>query len=429
LSGSIVWATRKGRTRMDRAKPFCISKREVWEAYKRVKANRGAAGVDKQSIEEFDGDLENNLYRLWNRMSSGSYVPPPVRRVDIDKGDGRKRPLGIPTVSDRIAQTVVKRYLEPILEPVFHTDSYGYRPGRSAHQALSVARQRCWRFDWVLEFDIKGFYDNLDQELLMRAVRRHTRCKWVLLYIERWLRAPVCMPDGTLVRPEKGTPQGSVVSPILANLFLHYAFDRWMKENHSEIPFERYADDAICHCRDQVQAQTLRDALAARLAVCKLELHPHKTQVVYCKDSNRSGRYPIQRFDFLGHTFRPRRSMNRTGKLFVSFSPAVSEKAAKAMRTRLRRWKLHHRNDLPLAEIAQWTRPVLQGWVQYYGRFHRSALRGALRTLDSFIVRWAQRKYKRLRGHTKQAWDWLRRLQARQPTLFAHWLTDASVGR
>ena len=414
---------------MDRAKPFCISKREVWEAYKRVKANRGAAGVDKQSIEEFDGDLENNLYRLWNRMSSGSYVPPPVRRVDIDKGDGRKRPLGIPTVSDRIAQTVVKRYLEPILEPVFHTDSYGYRPGRSAHQALSVARQRCWRFDWVLEFDIKGFYDNLDQELLMRAVRRHTRCKWVLLYIERWLRAPVCMPDGTLVRPEKGTPQGSVVSPILANLFLHYAFDRWMKENHSEIPFERYADDAICHCRDQVQAQTLRDALAARLAVCKLELHPHKTPVVYCKDSNRSGRYPIQRFDFLGHTFRPRRSMNRTGKLFVSFSPAVSEKAAKAMRTRLRRWKLHHRNDLPLAEIAQWTRPVLQGWVQYYGRFHRSALRGALRTLDSFIVRWAQRKYKRLRGHTKQAWDWLRRLQARQPTLFAHWLTDASVGR
>jgi RNA-directed DNA polymerase len=414
---------------MDRAKPFCISKREVWEAYKRVKANRGAAGVDKQSIEEFDGDLENNLYRLWNRMSSGSYVPPPVRRVDIDKGDGRKRPLGIPTVSDRIAQTVVKRYLEPILEPVFHTDSYGYRPGRSAHQALSVARQRCWRFDWVLEFDIKGFYDNLDQELLMRAVRRHTQCKWVLLYIERWLKAPVCMPDGTLVRPEKGTPQGSVVSPILANLFLHYAFDRWMKENHFEIPFERYADDAICHCRDQVQAQILRDALAARLAACKLELHPHKTQVVYCKDSNRSGRYPIQRFDFLGHTFRPRRSMNRTGKLFVSVSPAVSEKAAKAMRTRLRRWKLHHRNDLPLAAIAQWTRPVLQGWVQYYGRFHRSALRGALRTLDSFIVRWAQRKYKRLRGHTKQAWDWLRRLQARQPTLFAHWLTDASVGR
>lgn len=413
---------------MDRAKPFCISKREVWEAYKRVKANRGAAGVDEQSIAEFDEDLSNNLYRIWNRMSSGSYMPPPVRRVDIDKGDGRKRPLGIPTVSDRIAQTVVKRYLEPILEPVFHADSYGSRPGRSAHQALTVARQRCWRFDWVLDFDITGFYDNIDHELLMRAVRRHTKCKWVLLYVERWLTAPVQMPDGTLMRPEKGTPQGSVVSPILGNLFLHYAFDRWMQENHSEIPFERYADDAICHCRDEAQARSLREALQTRLAACKLELHPQKTQIVYCKDANRTGDYPAQRFDFLGYTFRPRRSMNRNGKLFVSFAPAISDKAAKAIRTSVRRWKLHHRNDLALADIARWTRPFLLGWIQYYGRFHRSALRGALRTLDSFIVRWAQRKYKRLRGHVMCAWDWLRRLQARQPTLFAHWLSGFAVG-
>src|SRR5450759_3586805 len=273
-------------------------------AYKRVKANRGAAGIDGQSIAAFEEDLGNNLYRIWNRMSSGSYIPPPVRRVDIPKDEMSTRPLGIPTVSDRIAQMVVKRYLEPILEPMFHDDSYGYRPGRSAHQALSVARQRCWRFDWVLEFDIKGFYDNLDQELLMRAVRRHTRCKWVLLYIERWLRAPVCMPDGTLVRPEKGTPQGSVVSPILANLFLHWAFDRWMAEKHSDIPFERYADDAICHCRSEEQALALRNALEARLAACKLELHPQKTKIVYCKDDNREGRYPVQQFDFLGFTFR-----------------------------------------------------------------------------------------------------------------------------
>lgn len=414
---------------MDRAKPFCISKREVWEAYKRVKANRGAAGVDEQSIAQFEEDLRNNLYRIWNRMSSGSYMPPPVRRVDIDKGDGRKRPLGIPTVSDRIAQTVVKRYLEPILEPVFHADSYGYRLGRSAHQALMVARQRCWRFDWVLDFDITGFYDNIDHELLMRAVRRHTKCKWVLLYIERWLRASVQMPDGTLMRPEKGTPQGSVVSPILGNLFLHYAFDRWMQEHHSDIPFERYADDAICHCRDQAQAHSLRAALDARLAACKLELHPQKTQIVYCKDANRTGDHPAQRFDFLGYTFRPRRSMNRNGKLFVSFAPAISDKAAKAIRQSMRRWKLHHRNDLALADIARWTRPFLLGWIRYYGRFHRSALRGALRTLDSFIVRWAQRKYKRLRGHTMQAWDWLRGLQARQPALFAHWITEAAVGR
>jgi len=422
-------ATRKGRTSVDKARPFNISKREVWLAYKRVRENRGAAGVDDQTIAEFEKDLSNNLYRLWNRMSSGSYMPPPVRRVDIPKGDGRgTRSLGIPTVSDRIAQMVVKRYLEPVLEPVFHDDSFGYRPGRSAHDALAAARQRCWRFDWVLDLDIKGFFDNIDWELLMRAVRRHTDCAWVLLYIERWLKAPVSMPDGALVSREKGTPQGAVVSPILANLFLHYAFDRWMKENHPDIPFERYADDAICHCRSEAQALLLRQALEARLAACKLELHPQKTKIVYCKDSNRPNGYPEQRFDFLGFTFRPRQSMNRAGKLFVSFSPAVSDKAAKAMREDVRRWKLHHRNDLDLEKIAQWARPILVGWVNYYGRFHRSALRRALRTVDPFIVRWAQRKYKRLRGHAKRAWGWLRGVKSRQPNLFAHWSTKSPVG-
>jgi group II intron reverse transcriptase/maturase len=415
-------ATRKGRTSVDKARPFNISKREVWLAYKRVRENRGAAGVDDQTIAEFEKDLSNNLYRLWNRMSSGSYMPPPVRRVDIPKGDGRgTRSLGIPTVSDRIAQMVVKRYLEPVLEPVFHDDSFGYRPGRSAHDALAAARQRCWRFDWVLDLDIKGF--------MMRAVRRHTDCAWVLLYIERWLKAPVSMLDGALVSREKGTPQGAVVSPILANLFLHYAFDRWMKENNPDIPFERYADDAICHCRSEAQALSLRQALEARLAACKLELHPQKTKIVYCKDSNRPNGYPEQRFDFLGFTFRPRQSMNRAGKLFVSFSPAVSDKAAKAMREDVRRWKLHHRNDLDLEKIAQWAQPILVGWVNYYGRFHRSALRRALRTVDPFIVRWAQRKYKRLRGHAKRAWGWLRGVKSRQPNLFAHWFNGSPVGR
>ena len=414
---------------MDKAKPFGISKREVWMAYKQVKANRGAAGVDGQTIAEFDEDLSNNLYQLWNRLASGSYMPSPVRRVDIPKGDGGTRPLGIPTVSDRIAQMVVKRYLEPVLEPVFHDDSYGYRPGRSAHDALATARQRCWRRDWVLDLDVKGFFDNIDWELLMRAVRRHTNCSWVLLYIERWLKAPVRMPDGTQESREKGTPQGAVVSPILANLFLHYAFDRWMAERHPDIPFERYADDVICHCRSEAEALSLRQALEARLAACKLELHPQKTKIVYCKDANRTGSHPVQSFDFLGFTFRPRQSMNRTGKLFVSFSPAVSDKAGKAMRTRMRRWRLHRRNDLGLDEIARWTRPVLLGWVGYYGRFHRSALRRAMRTLDHFIVRWAQRKYKRLRRHTKRSWDWLRGVQARQPTLFAHWAGESQVGR
>lgn len=414
---------------MDNAKPFCISKREVWEAYKRVKVNQGAAGVDGQSIEQFEEDLENNLYRLWNRMCSGSYYPPPVRRVDIPKGDGQTRPLGIPTVSDRIAQMVVQRYLEPIVEPLFHEDSYGYRPGRSAHQALSVARQRCWRYDWVLDLDIKSFFDTIDWELLLRALRRHTDCKWVLLYVERWLKAPVCMLDGTLAERSQGTPQGAVISPLLANLFLHYAFDRWMAVQHPDIPFERYADDIICHCMSEAQARSLRDALGQRLTQCHLELHPHKTKIVYCKDANRRGSYPEQRFDFLGYTFRPRSSKNGTGKLFVSFAPAVSEKAAKAIRQRMRRWRLHHRNDLALEEIARWTQPMLMGWVRYYGRFHASALRRALRTLDGFLVRWAQRKYKRLRAHKGRAWQWLWRVHARQPDLFAHWALVSTVGR
>jgi group II intron reverse transcriptase/maturase len=414
---------------MDNAKPFCISKRDVWEAYKRVKANQGAAGVDGQSIEQFEEDLENNLYRLWNRMCSGSYFPPPVRRVDIPKSDGQTRPLGIPTVSDRIAQMVVQRYLEPVVEPVFHDDSYGYRPGRSAHQALSVARQRCWRYDWVLDLDIKGFFDTIDWELLLRALRRHTDCKWVLLYVERWLRAPVCMPDGTLAGRNQGTPQGAVISPLLANLFLHYAFDRWMAEKHPDIPFERYADDIICHCVSEAQARALKDALGQRLRQCHLELHPHKTKIVYCKDANRRGSYPEQRFDFLGYAFRPRSSKTSQGKLFVSFAPAVSEKAAKAIRERMRRWRLHHRNDLALEEIARWTRPILRGWVRYYGRFHASVLRGALRTLDDFLVRWAQRKYKRLLAHKRRAWQWLWRVHARQPDLFAHWALVSTVGR
>jgi RNA-directed DNA polymerase len=428
LSGFIVSATRKGRTYVDKAKPFCIAKREVWEAYKRVRANRGAAGIDGQTIAEFEENLSNNLFRIWNRMSSGSYLPPPVRRVEIPKGDGRTRPLGIPTVADRIAQMVVKRQLEPKLEPLFHDDSYGYRPGRSAHQALSVARSPCWRSDWVLDLDIKGFFDNIDHELLMRAVRRHTDCKWVLLYIERWLKAPVSMPDGALIKREKGTPQGAVISPLLANLFLHYAFDRWMQEHHPSIRFERYADDVICHCESERQARELKQALEARLAACKLELHPQKTKIAYCKDAKRRGNYPQRKFDFLGYTFRPRRAMTRNGKVFVNFTPAVSDRAGKAMRQTMRRWKLHCRSDLGLGTIAQWVQPVLRGWIQYYGRFYRSALGAALRTLDHFIVRWAQRKYKRFRRHTMRAWEWLNGLRARQPGLFAHWLSASPGG-
>ncbi len=314
---------------MDKAKPFCIPKREVWEAYKQVKANQGAAGVDGETIEDFERDLKRNLYRIWNRMSSGSYFPPPVRRVDIPKGDtGGTRPLGVPTVSDRIAQMVVKRYLEPILEPKFHRDSYGYRPGKSAHDALATARRRCWSRDWVLDLDIKSFFDEIDRGLLMRAVRRHTDCTWVLLYLERWLKAPVSMPDGTLVDRERGSPQGSVVSPILANLFLHYAFDCWMDREFPDIPFERYADDAICHCRSEAQALELHQALKQRFADCFLQLHPQKTRIVYCKDANRTGKYPVRSLPFsASHSGRDWRRTAPADALSASFQRSARRPA------------------------------------------------------------------------------------------------------
>lgn len=313
---------------MAEAKPFVIAKRDVWEAFKKVKANRGAAGVDGQSIQDFEADLTNNLYKLWNRLSSGSYFPPPVQRVVIPKpGGGGDRALGVPTVADRCAQEVVRRYLEPLLEPIFHENSYGYRPGRSAIDAIRTARQRCWRYDWVLDLDVQSYFDSIDWELMLKAVRHHTDCPWVLLYIERWLKAPVQMEDGRVVARHAGTPQGGVVSPILSNLLLHYVFDKWMERTYPSIPFERYADDIICHCRSVEEARGLRSALEARFAACKLVLHPQKTQLVYCKDVNRRGDYPNRSFDFLGYRFRPRKSIWHGRQHVVSFLPGVSPKA------------------------------------------------------------------------------------------------------
>jgi len=414
---------------MDRAKPFDIPKREVWEAYKKVRANQGAAGVDGQTISDFEADLTNNLYKLWNRMSSGSYFPPPVRRVDIPKDDGKTRPLGIPTVADRVAQMVVKRYLEPIVEPLFHDDSYGYRPGKSALDAVGAARQRCWRHDWVLDLDIKGFFDSIDTNLLMRAVRKHTNCPWVLKYIERWLKAPVQMADGTLIAREKGTPQGGVISPVLANLFLHYAFDMWMRRNYPYIPFERYADDAICHCRNEEQAEALRVALEKRFTECGLTLHPEKTKVVYCKDDDRRRNHPNHKFDFLGYTFRPRLARRRGGKIGVSFSPAASDKALKAIRQTIRSWSLHERSDKALDDLARMFNSHIRGWINYYGRFYQSALYPTLRRIDVFLAQWAHRKFKSLRRHKRRTHHWLERVARRQRTLFAHWSLLYGRGR
>ena len=416
---------------MDKAKPWVISKQWVWEAYKRVKASGGAAGVDDQTIEEFERDLKNNLYKLWNRMSSGSYFPPPVKRVQIDKREGGKRLLGVPTVSDRIAQAVVKGYLEPGLEKYFHPDSYGYRPKKSALDAVGMARQRCWRYDWALHLDIRRYFDSIPHELLLKAVRKHTDCGWVLLYIERWLRAPVQLEDGTLEPREKGSPQGSVVSPLLSNLFLHYAFDRWMALNHPDVPFERFADDVLCHCGSEQQARELKEHLERRFAECGLELHPQKTQIVYCKDEDRREEYPNTTFDFLGYAFRARRSKNRWGKFFVNFSPGVSNAATQAIRDEIRNWQLRCRIDRWVDDLARMFNPIIRGWMNYYGRYYKSALYPTFRYLDLCLAHWAMAKYKRLRGHRRRAREWVRRVVSRDPTLFAHWsiLHRAAAGR
>ncbi len=403
------------------AKPFGISKRDVWDAYKRVKANRGAAGIDGQSIAGFEENLALNLYKLWNRMASGSYFPPPVRRVEIPKGDGRTRPLGIPTVADRIAQMVVTRFLTPILEPQFHADSYGYRPKKSAKDALAVARQRCWRSDWVLDLDIKAFFETLDHGLLMRAVRRHTTCPWVLLYIQRWLSAPTQLADGSLVERTAGTPQGGVVSPILANLYLHYAFDLWMGREFPTIAFERYADDVICHCSSQAQATHLKDAIEQRFATCFLTLHPQKTKIAYCKDDRRRGTYPVVKFDFLGYSFQPRLAKGYGGKMFVGFNPAISTKSATSIRQEMRRWRLHLRSDLALSDLARQVNPALRGWINYYGLYYRSVLHLVMHHFDSVLARWAMRKYKHLKGRRWNARRWVYGVIERQADLFAHW--------
>jgi len=405
-----------------KAKSYEISKQIVWDAYRRVKANHGAAGVDKVSLEDFDKDLKSNLYKIWNRMSSGSYFPPAVRVVEIPKGSGGTRPLGIPTVADRIAQMVAKMYLEPLVEPHFHPDSYGYRPGKSALDAVGVTRQRCWRKNWVIDLDIKGFFDNLDHGLVMRAVRHHTETPWLLLYVGRWLKAPAQKEEGSLVARTKGTPQGGVISPLLANLFMHYAFDEWLRRNFPSIQFARYADDAVIHATSLRQAQYVLEAVRRRLKECGLELHPEKTRIVYCKDDDRRGDHPQTKFDFLGYTFRPRRAKNRWGKFFVSFLPAVSNKAALRIRSTIRQWRLGAtRNNQSLEEIASFVNPSVRGWVNYYGRFYRSALIPVLRCLERALVYWVRRKFKRFKRHKRLAYHWLGRVARRDPDLLSLW--------
>lgn len=406
---------------MDKTKSYEISKHKVLEAFRRVKANKGAAGVDDESLEEFEKDLKNNLYKIWNRMSSGSYFPPAVKAVEIPKANGGTRILGVPTVADRVAQMVVKLYFEPLVEPIFHPDSYGYRPGRSTKDAIEITRERCWKYDWVLEFDIKGLFDNIDHELLMKAVRKHTDSPWMTLYIQRWLTAPFQMPDGSIQARTRGTPQGGVISPVLSNLFLHYAFDVWMDGKHPKNPFARYADDAVIHCKSRLDAQLIKESLGKRLVECGLELHPTKTRIVYCKDAFRKGNLPDISFDFLGYTFRPRKAKSNQGQVFHSFLPAVSNKAKKKMKKDIREWRLQRQTSLSMKELADKYNAEIRGWLTYYGSFYKTEMKTIIEHINMALIKWVQKKHKNLQRRPRRARQWLRAIAKREPNLFAHW--------
>jgi RNA-directed DNA polymerase len=421
VMGPRAEANQKWEERMNEAKPFEISKKEVWEAYEKVKSNKGAAGVDGQTIADFEEELKDNLYLIWNRMSSGSYFPPAVRVVEIPKDTGGTRKLGIANVADRIAQTVATSRLVALLDPLFHPDSYAYRAGKSALDAVAKARQRCWENDWVIDLDIKGFFDTIDWELLLRAVNKHVKDEWLILYIERWLKAPEQDAQGQIHERVRGSPQGGVVSPVLANLFLHYAFDMWMKREYPQVQFERYADDVIVHCKTQAQATEVLAAIDVRMRECKLELHPEKTKIVYCKDANRKGAYPQEKFTFLGYEFRQRQVKTRKGTLFMGFNPAIAPKARQAVREEIRRWGLPLRSDLSLEEISKKHNPAVRGWLRYYGRFNRGELYHTLGTLQYALARWASRKFKTLKHHIRKASRWIAQVSRREFKLFAHW--------
>jgi len=405
-------------------KSFAISKEEVWRAYEKVKANKGAPGVDQQSLSEFDSDLKNNLFRIWNRMSSGSYFPPAVKAVEIAKSDGGVRVLGVPTVADRVAQTVAAKRLERKVEPIFHPDSYGYRPKRSALDAVEQCKRRCWKYDWVVDCDVAKFFDTVPWHLVIKAVEAHIAAdgpeRWVLLYVKRWLAAPIQQPDGTIQVRDRGTPQGSSISPVLANLFMHYAFDRWLCERYPSVRFERYADDAVIHCATRHQAEQVLEALTDRMVEVGLRLHPTKTQIVYCKDWKRRGMHVHTAFTFLGFTFRARAARGKNGTLFTGFLPAISDQALKKLGRVVRSWRLHRRTSRTWAELARVINPIITGWMQYYGRFYRSELYPLLQRINAYLMRWIRQKFKRLR-RTKKALAYWDRITFQYPRAFVHW--------
>lgn len=406
---------------MNESKQYDIPKRAVIEAYKRVKANKGNAGIDGIDFDKFEEKLNNNLYKIWNRMSSGSYFPSPVMAVEIPKKTGGVRRLGIPTIMDRVAQMVARMYVENAVEPMFCDDSYGYRPNKSALNAIEMTRKRCWRYDYVIELDVKGLFDNIDHELLMRVVSRHVKETWICLYIERWLKTPFVLKNGEVIERNAGTPQGGVISPVLANMFLHYVFDMWMKRNFPQAPFERYADDGVVHCKTKEEALFIKGCLAKRFAECKLELHPTKTRIVYCKDKDRTRNEELTEFDFLGYTFKAVHVMCKDGEMRLNFIASVSKVSAKAFRDKIKSLEIHKKTGCKIDIIAEILNPMLRGWINYFGKFNPSAMKYTLQCVERRLVKWAMCKYKRFRGHRRRAEKWLECVRKREPKLFAHW--------
>lgn len=404
-------------------KSIPISRPMIWEAYKKVRSNQGSAGVDQISMDEFDADRSKHLYKLWNRMASGSYFPPPVKEVEVPKKDGKVRKLGIPTIGDRVAQMAVKDYLESRFEQIFSPHSYGYRPKRNAHQALESVRENCRKTDWVIDLDIKGFFDNIDHNKLMLAVEKHVPEKWCIMYILRWLQMPVLIKSGELIQKQgKGTPQGGVISPLLANLFLHYAMDMWLEQTHPTVSYVRYADDAILHCRNKVQGEDVLKTLKERMLNCGLELHPEKTKLVYCKDYRREENHEMVKFDFLGYSFQPRSTKSkRTGNLFVGFDCAISISSKKRIADKMKELDIVHLTHKSIVGVAIYLDPFIRGWVNYYGRFRIGALKPIFQQLRNRLVMWARKRYKRYKTSLNRAFDWLNRIKEQFPNLFYHW--------
>jgi len=414
--------TSNGREKGELTKSFPITKQMVWSAYKKVRSNKGASGIDNETIKMYEERLEDNLYILWNRLSSGSYFPKPVLEVSIPKGDGRLRRLGIPTVNDRIAQEVVKSYLEPRLEAEFSEHSYGYRPLRSTHEAVAAVRENVRNYRWVIDMDITGFFDNMSHELLFKAIEKHVEEKWVKMYIKRWLEAPIEDKQGNKrYRHGKGTPQGGVISPLLANLFLHYAFDKWFAKAYPELTFVRYADDIIVHCNNQIESGQVLKAIKQRLKACNLEANAEKTKIVYCKDANRKGRYKTVQFDFLGFSFQPRPTPTKEGKMFLGYDCSISKRSMKRISEELRKSRFHLWTTTTITQIAEEFNPKIRGWINYYGKFRKFGLMRVFKIFHWRLIKWAVCRYKRFRNSMYKAGRWLRQLSEKNPKIFVHW--------